>query len=177
VDELIKKRQNPSLAWNDLYMLELLLTRLEPPEKLRRKAWSLRSRYRDVAGLQEYEAYIASKPPELMDQPDAAGQLYAAAVKTWRADIEYPLSELYLRYAIAPVRERQRNWLSKGAAGVILVGLVSVQQRLQNFSDAGDQLYNVSELMHAKSILVSAVSGATFANKSFQRQFRAARYR
>jgi hypothetical protein len=42
-------------------------------------------------------------------------------------------------------------------------GLVSVQQCLQNASDPGDQLYNVSELMHAKSILVSAVSGATFA--------------
>jgi hypothetical protein len=42
-------------------------------------------------------------------------------------------------------------------------GLVSVQQRLQNASDAGDQLYNVAELMHAKGVLVSAVSGATFA--------------
>jgi hypothetical protein len=123
VDELIKKRQHPSLTWNDVDMLELLLTRLEPPEKLRRKAWSLRSRYRDVAGLQEYAAYLASKPPELVDQPDAADQLNTATVQTWRADIEYLLSELYLRYAIAPLRERQRNWLSKGAAGVILVGL------------------------------------------------------
>jgi hypothetical protein len=53
------------------------------------------------------------------------------------------------------------------AAAVVFLaamgGLVSVQQRLQSASDVGDQLYNVSELMHAKSALVSAVSGATFA--------------
>ena len=208
VEELVSKRRNASLKWNDLYTLELMLTRLEPPEKLRRRLWSLRARYRDVAGLQEYEAYLASKPPEFVDPPEAAGQLNGAAVKAWRADAEYLLSELYLRYALAPVHERQRNRLSKVAAGAILVGLVfvlgytffavrapaeggasptptfvdfrvttltvvvflgamgglvSVQQRLQSASDAGDQLYNVSELGHAKSSLVSAVSGATFA--------------
>jgi hypothetical protein len=123
VDELLKKRQNLSLTWNDLYTLELLLTRLEPPERLRRKVWSLRARYRDVAGLQEYEAYLASKPPELVDQPNATSQMNTAAVQTWRADIAHLLSELYLRHAIAPVRERQRNRLSNWAAGVILVGL------------------------------------------------------
>jgi hypothetical protein len=41
VDELIKKRQNPSLTWNDVYMLELLLTRLEPPEKAALKSLEL----------------------------------------------------------------------------------------------------------------------------------------
>jgi len=42
-----------------------MLARLAPPEKLRRrKVWSLRPRHRDIAGLREYEAYLASKPPD-----------------------------------------------------------------------------------------------------------------
>jgi hypothetical protein len=58
VDEILMKKQNASLAWNDLYTFDLLLARLQPPEKLPRKVWNLRSRYRDVAGLREYEAYL-----------------------------------------------------------------------------------------------------------------------
>src|SRR5262245_47393347 len=66
VDKIVKglceKRHDASLTWNDLYTFDLLLARQQPREKLTRKIWSLRSRYRDVAGLEEYDAYLATKP-------------------------------------------------------------------------------------------------------------------
>ena len=99
VDEILMTKQNASLTWDDLYTFDLLLARLQPPEKLARKVWHLRSRYRDVAGLREYEAYLASKPPDL------AGR---AEELDLRAHIEYLLRELHLRYAIRPFREKTR---------------------------------------------------------------------
>jgi hypothetical protein len=189
VDEILMKKQNASLAWDDLYTFDLLLARLQPPEKLPRKVWNLRSRYRDVAGLREYEAYLASKPPDL------AGK---AEELDLRADIEYLLGELHLRYAITPFREKTRDWLSKWVAYLTLIGLmwvvlftvlanrglvsiktttltvvlfvgamgglVSMQQRFQSASAEGDPIHNVSELMHGWfSIFLSPISGAIFA--------------
>lgn len=188
VDEILMKKQNASLTWDDLYTFDLLLARLQPPEKLPRKVWHLRSRYRDVAGLREYEAYLASKPPDL------AGR---AEELDLRADIEYLLRELHLRYAIRPFREKTRDWLSKWVAYLTLIGLVwvvlftvlanrgfgikattltvvlfvgamgglvSMQQRFQSASAEGDPIHNVSELMHGWfSIFLSPISGAIFA--------------
>ena len=188
VDEILMKKQNVSLTWDDLYTFDLLLARLQPPEKLPRKVWHLRSRYRDVAGLREYEAYLASKPPDL------AGR---AEELDLRADIEYLLRELHLRYAIRPFREKTRDWLSKWVAYLTLAslvwvvlftylasrgvgikitaltaviftgaigGLVSMQQRVQSASAEGDPIHNVSELMHGWfSIFLSPISGAVFA--------------
>lgn len=188
VDEILMKKQNASLTWDDLYTFDLLLARLQPPEKLPRKVWHLRSRYRDVAGLREYEAYLASKPPDL------AGR---AEELDLRADIEYLLRELHLRYAIRPFREKTRDWLSKWVAYLTLAslvwvvlftylasrgvgikitaltaviftgaigGLVSMQQRVQSASAEGDPIHNVSELMHGWfSIFLSPISGAVFA--------------
>src|SRR5438067_1777745 len=189
VDEILMKKQNASLVWDDLYTFDLLLARLQPPEKLPRKVWNLWSRYRDVAGLREYEAYLASKPPDLAGK---AEELYL------RADIEYLLGELHLRYAIRPFREKTRDWLSKWVAYLTLIGLmwvvlftvlanrglvsiktttltvvlfvgamgglVSMQQRFQSASAEGDPINNVSELMHGWfSIFLSPISGAIFA--------------
>ena len=188
VDEILMKKQNASLTWDDLYTFDLVLARLQPPEKLPRKVWHLRSRYRDVAGLREYEAYLASKPPDL------AGR---AEELDLRADIEYLLRELHLRYAIRPFREKTRDWLSKWVAYLTLAslvwvvlftylasrgvgikitaltavivtgaigGLVSMQQRVQSASAEGDPIHNVSELMHGWfSIFLSPISGAVFA--------------
>ncbi len=64
-EKIFSKEKDKALTWRDLYTFDLVLTRKLPIEKLARKVWSLRSRYRDVAGLKEYEAYLASKPPDL----------------------------------------------------------------------------------------------------------------
>src|SRR5258708_1215169 len=64
-DEIQRKNETGSLCWDDLYAFDLMLSRLLPAERLPRKVWSLRLRYRDVADLQEYEAYLASKPPSI----------------------------------------------------------------------------------------------------------------
>ncbi len=117
-EELVAKRKQAVLTWDDLYAFDLVLARLAPPEKLRRKVWSLRSRYRDVAGLREYEAYLASKPP------DPEGQVEEVIL---RADIEYLLGQLYLRYAIMPVRERERTRLSSWVVGCTVVGLLVLE--------------------------------------------------
>src|SRR4051794_26452933 len=61
IDDILKRREGRALTWNDLYTFDLILSRLLSPERLAREVWSLRTRYRDIAGLKEYEAYLASK--------------------------------------------------------------------------------------------------------------------
>ena len=189
IDDLLKKRQDRSLTWNDLYTFDLILSRLLTPERLAREVWSLRSRYRDIAGLREYEAYLASKPP------DPAGQVEEKAL---RADIEYLLGEIYLRYAITPINQMVSDRISKRVTVVILVGvgiillvvllnfmgvsqsrpatllpvlfvgamggLLSMQQRYQSVSREGDPIDNISELTQGWSrLFLPAISGAIFA--------------
>lgn len=189
IDDLLKKRQDLSLTWNDLYTFDLILSRLLQPERLAREVWSLRSRYRDVAGLREYEAYLASKPP------DPEGQVEEKAL---RADIEYLMGEIYLRYAITPMNQMISDRISKRitivilfGVGVILLvvllnvmkvtsarpatllpvifvgamgGLLSMQQRYQSMSREGDPIDNISEMMLGWSrLFLPAISGAIFA--------------
>jgi len=189
IEDLFKKRQDRSLTWNDLYTFDLILCRLLSPERLAREVWSLRSRYRDIAGLREYEAYLASKPP------DPAGQVEEKAL---RADIEFLLGEIYLRYAIAPVNQMVSDRISKRVTVVILVGLgiillvvflhsigvaqsrpatllpvlfvgamgglLSMLQRYQSVSREGDPIDNISELTQGWSrLFLPAISGAIFA--------------
>jgi len=192
-DQKDKEEEGKILTWRDLYTFDLLLTRKQPLEKLSRKVWSLRSRYRDVAGLKEYEAYLASKPPDL-----------AATTKEeeLRADIEFLLGELYLRYAIMPIREKVRDQITgkvarymffaimlvvlsfyasfnASSAGRISIemamvmivlfsgavgGLVSMQQRYQSVPSEGDQIDSVSELAHGfLTTFTPLFSGAIFA--------------
>ena len=191
ISDIRKKRQEHSLTWNDLYAFDLIVTRLLPSERLSREVWSLRSRYRDVAGLREYEAYLSSRPPDL------AGQVEE---KDLRADIEYLLSQIYLRYAITPINQEVSDHISRRVTSVILIGVVmiilvglvkimgvmeektppatlflvmfvgamggllSMQQRYQSVSREGDPINNVSELMQNWSrLFLPAISGAIFA--------------
>jgi hypothetical protein len=62
LDKLICKRtKNDPLSWRDLYPFGLILTKLQIPESLPRLVWNLRYRYRDVAGLREYDAGFAER--------------------------------------------------------------------------------------------------------------------
>jgi hypothetical protein len=188
-DEILRKREDRSLRWPELYTFDLILSRLLSPERLPRKAWSLRSRYRDVAGLKEYEAYLASKPPDLAD---------ITKEQVLRADIEYLLGELYLRYTIGPVGEGIRDRISKRVTTVILIGvgmilvvalinavgvvqthsvalaialfvgamggLLSLQQRYQSALRDGDPIDNTAQLMQNwPRIFLPAINGAIFA--------------
>ncbi|HEX9929281.1 MAG TPA: hypothetical protein VGB02_12150 [Pyrinomonadaceae bacterium] len=191
--ERILAKDNIALEWNDLYTFDLSLAKLQSLAKLPRIAWNLRSRYRDVAGLREYEAYLASKPPELA--PNAG-----ANEADLRADIEFLLNQLHLRYSMTPIHESVRDRLSKAVTVIILVGLfvviafvllannpysqdyirpatfiivlivgamgglVSMQQRFQSVSNEGDPIHNISELARGWfSIFLSPISGAIFA--------------
>jgi hypothetical protein len=191
INDIRKKRQEHSLTWNDLYTFDLIVTRLLPPERLSREVWSLRARYRDVAGLREYEAYLSSKPPDLGGQVEE---------KDLRADIEYLLSQVYLRYAITPINQEVSDNISRRVTSVILIGVVvivlvglvkmtgvvtentppatlflvmfvgamggllSMQQRYQSVSREGDPINNISELMQNWSrLFLPAISGAIFA--------------
>jgi len=190
-EEVQRKSETGSLCWDDLYAFDLLLARHLPAERLARKVWSLRMRYRDVADLQEYEAYLASKPPSIADNSKDIEQ-------ELRADIEFLLGQIYLRYSIGPFGERLRDRISKrvaivtlfgiGTMGVVFAlnllgvretysaalptalfagamgGLLSLQQRYQSTARRGDPLESVSQLVHNwPQVFLPAINGAIFA--------------
>lgn len=174
-DTLLAKKQESILTWDDLYTFDLMLARLAPPEKLRRKVWSLRSRYRDIAGLREYEAYLASKPP------DPEGQVEEVIL---RADIEYLLGQLYLRYAIMPVRERERTWLTSWVVGCIIVGLLILELFVFTITRSAPQaslegmpvlrVFGWEIPVHASTLTVVLFVGAMGGLISMQQRFQSA---
>ncbi len=118
IKNLNEKRDKKDLSWNDLFSLELSISRILPSERLPREVWSLRSRYRDVVGLTQYEAYLASKPPDLT--PEKVNE------NVFRADIEYLLTEIYLRYLTTPYNEDLRNRISQKVTIMILIGIIII---------------------------------------------------
>lgn len=111
IKELAELKEQRMLRWKDLYTAELLIARHLPKERLSREVWMLRVRYKDIVGLKEYEAYLTSKPPDLEGQVEE---------KDLRADIEYLLREIYLRYAINPFNEKLLNNISERVSYVII---------------------------------------------------------
>ena len=69
-----KKSNGSTLTWEELYTFDLLLARLLPSVELPRKVWNLRNRYRDVAGMREYDAYLASRPPDYLAGMPESGE-------------------------------------------------------------------------------------------------------
>lgn len=116
IKELILLKEQRKLTWKDLYTMELLIARHLPKERLSRTVWMLRLRYKDIVGLSEYEAYLASKPPDLDGQVEEVDL---------RADIEYLLREIYLRYAITPFNEKLLNNISKKVS-IVIIGCIGV---------------------------------------------------
>ena len=117
--QLKEKLDHPvALSWNDLFEVELLIANLLPLSRLSRHVWQLRLRYRDVVGLAQYEAYLSSKPPELAPSNVDA--------KVYRADSEYLLTEIYVRYMLTPHNEKLRDDISRKVTRMILVGLLII---------------------------------------------------
>lgn len=160
----------------DLFELEMCVVKLQPEAELRRRAWAIRAKYRDIAGDKEFEAYQASSPPD----PKTAG------VDELRADIARMLGEFHWVYAFRPVRERLRGRLAKlvffltllliCVAGIVayyytpkgstnpdkngpdipvlpiviavgmMGGYISLQRRIQAVPSTGDPIVNITEL-------------------------------
>ncbi|MFZ6644943.1 hypothetical protein ACO0LO_04460 [Undibacterium sp. TJN25] len=154
LDQIVQKNQDGILNWDDLYAFDLVLSRLMPKTELPRKVWSLRNRYRDVAGLREYDAYLASRPPDYLAQitdnkrqgdqgppvdsskkedaepkdPDPAKPtaMSSSTEAALRADVEFLLTQIHLRYAIRPAWEQQREYVSRVIAVMTGVGLIAL---------------------------------------------------
>jgi hypothetical protein len=173
-DPLLAKKQETALTWDDLYTFDLMPAQLAPPEKLRHKVRSLWSRYRDIAGLREYEAYLASKPP------DPEGQVEEVIL---RADIEDLLRQ-HLRYAIMPVRERERTWLSSWVVGCIVIELIVLEIFVFTITRSASQaipermptlrLFGWQIPIHATTLTVVLFVGAMGGLISMQQRFQSA---
>lgn len=70
VHGIVQKRKSGELRWSDVYGFDLLLVELLPVRDLLKKAHDMRAKYRSVAGQRDYDAYIASRPPDLTLLPD-----------------------------------------------------------------------------------------------------------
>lgn len=92
-----------SRTWGDLFGLEISVVKLESETNLRRGAWSIRAKYRDLAGDKAYDAYQASNPPD--PKTGNADEL--------RSDTLRILGEFHWIYAFAPLREKLRSRLTK----------------------------------------------------------------
>jgi hypothetical protein len=186
--EEITKKDPGQRTWSDLFELEACVTTLQSEDNLRRTAWSLRAKYKDIAGKVEFDAYEASNPPD----PKTAN------VNELRADALRILSEFHWIYAFNPLREQMRSsvtkivfWLTVGLAAIVLGmawygyekkneqsvpvlplvvsmgmvgGFVSLQRRIQSVPSTGDPILNIAELSNSKfSVYLAPVSGAVFA--------------
>ena len=130
LEALYQKRLKCELTWSDIYSFDLTLVQARPLENLIRKAYDARAKYRSIAGQKEYDEYVASKPPNLPEihiDPNAdPPQPEVIIERALRADLEYLLSKVYLYYAILPVRERLRDWLTHRAVLITLGAVVVI---------------------------------------------------
>jgi hypothetical protein len=130
LEGLHEKRLKCKLTWSDIYSFDLTLVRARPLENLIRKAYDARTKYRSIAGQKEYDEYLASKPPNLLEihiDPNAVPPEPEVIIeRALRADLEYLLSKVYLYYAILPVREGLRDWLTTWAVLITLGSVVVI---------------------------------------------------
>jgi hypothetical protein len=127
IDLLDEKRKSDDFSWNDLYTFELILANYRPVEQLRSKVIQLRNDYRSVAGQREFDEYMASKPPNLMEPPDPTDPPDASKAefeKLLREDIKDVLGRLFVQYEILPVKEAKLKGLTWWAAGLCLTFLL-----------------------------------------------------
>src|SRR4051794_14053556 len=104
------RRENVTLA--DLFAIESYLLSKQDLVTLRRRAWSLRDKFREVVGQRQYENYLLSRPPnENEADPD---------IPLLRADLQWLLDSLHWSYALIPVREELRTEIIRIVTGGIV---------------------------------------------------------
>lgn len=148
LDAIHGKRIECKLTWSDIYTFDLKLVQVRSPASLIRKAYDARQRYRSIAGQKEYDEYVASNPPNLIEirvAPNADPPEPDVMIETaLRADLEYLLSKFFLYYATLPERERLRDELTKRAVRrtMLFVGtlvlLILINLGVILFSDVGN---------------------------------------
>ncbi len=189
-DAIVAKQDNER-TWGDLFALEIAVVKLQTEEALRRGAWAIRIKYKDLVGEKTYEAYQSSSPPD----PKTGD------VNQLRCDTLQILAEFHWAYAFAPLRENIRSVLLKriffittavalltlAIAAIIyyradgdmsmqipllavviafgmLGGYISLQQRIQSVPSTGDPIVNISDLSNSQfTLYLAPISGAVFA--------------
>jgi len=190
--DLIVKKGN-DVTCTDLFTLETAVVRLQPIERLRRRACILRQKYRSLVGEQAYQAYLACSPLDPQ----------TAKPEELRADMEQLLSEFHWHYSAVKTREclfhdLQRRlvtpilvymlatlawalWYIEGESGtiptlpvVVLAGVLgaftSILRRLQtaqsqSVAPAEDMIGKLSELgLGRLGVFMALASGAIFSS-------------
>ncbi len=164
LEEIRQKRLQGDLSWNDVYEFDLALLAMMPAKDLVRKAYDMRAKYRSIAGPKDYDAYIASKPPDLTavdshaqdDSPDAP----VVTVETLRADTRYLLKQFYLHYAFLPYREGFRDELTRRARNTtfIIIGITVILTAFEYLISQISHKYNI-ELNYGSVVVVVIFAG------------------
>jgi hypothetical protein len=164
LEEIRQKRLQGELSWNDVYEFDLALLAMMPAKDLVRKAYDMRAKYRSIAGPKDYDAYIASKPPDLTavdshaqdDSPEAP----VVTVEALRADTRYLLKQFYLHYAFLPYREGFRDELTRRArnATFVILGIAVILTVFEYLISQISHKYNI-ELNYGSVVLVVIFAG------------------
>ena len=190
-DAVIKKsKEEPdNLTWGDIFLLENVIFKLQPPEAVDRSAWIVRERLREIACPTVFAKYAESGVPVETNTPEKLALV--------RADLTRVLDVLHWHYSLIPMRERMRKALTQQCMGwiicysVVLVGaliwlyrcnfdfvamlccviywgiiggFVSSQRRMQSLPSDGDPIISVFGLDSAGYYLwLSPLLGAVFA--------------
>src|SRR5579859_5024958 len=77
------------LSWDDVFSLDDVLINIKPIQDIRRERWWWLERYQSLAQKEEFDAYVASNPPNATD-PD--GDKVRADVKQVAASVHYILT-------------------------------------------------------------------------------------
>lgn len=170
--------------FSELLSIEKDLLRYYPDEKLRRKAWLIKDRFRLVCGDAAYKEYITSTPPDPASAP----------LQVLLADLEALIDQISLIYQARLAREKalailKRNLFLTGIVltwGILFViysyqlattfavivasgmvgAVMSIFRRIQvtQITPISDPVVELSSLEHGKiGIWLSMFSGGVFA--------------
>lgn len=131
LEEINRRRQGDDgneLTWPEIYEFDLALLSVMPAKDLVRKAYDMRAKYRSISGSKDYDAYIASKPPDLttldLDSSASPPDAPVVTVESLRADVRYLLKQFYLYYSLLPYREGFRDELTRRARNTTFIILI-----------------------------------------------------
>jgi hypothetical protein len=171
VKELHDKKP-AALTWDNLLKLELILLEIMPVERLLRKAWVTRTRFRDVVGAEVYQEYLGTNPPlhqfsppitsppsgnaDLPDAPpphvyfDPYNITYDEE-RALRGDLQVILEDTFWRFRIRTAWEERRNWFAKAFGWIygviVLLGLGSVIFLIYLPAGNADKLHPIFTLL------------------------------
>jgi hypothetical protein len=113
INQIIKKGKTKEVDWDDMFQFELLLLKLMPEAKLRRKAWLLRKRWKNVVSPEASQLYDMSlKKDHHQDREDLL------------ADLEVLLQDLFWHYQMSTAWERQSGKFANNGWLFLLIMLI-----------------------------------------------------